>query len=143
MRIKVIDKELQRLIDDMIETMYAANGVGLAAPQIGVNRKVCVIGLPDDPNVITLINPEIVKRSGTRLLEEGCLSIPGYWGEVERSEFVLAKGRNRHGKEIRVKARGDLLAQALEHEIDHLNGRLYVDLLSSPDKIRKVESAPG
>ncbi len=141
-KVTVIDKSIQRLIDDMIETMYAANGVGLAAPQIGVNLKICVIGLPDDPEVITLINPEIVRAEGTRQVDEGCLSIPGYWAEVTRSSLVVAKGRNRLGREIRVRGKDDLLAQALEHEIGHLNGQLYIDLLKSPDQIRPV-STPG
>lgn len=140
-KVTVIDKSIQRLIDDMIETMYDANGVGLAAPQIGVNLKLCVIGLPDDPNVITLINPEIVRIEGTRQVDEGCLSIPGYWAEVTRSSLVVAKGRNRQGREIRVRGRDDLLAQALEHEIGHLNGQLYIDLLKSPDQIRPVTTS--
>ncbi len=136
-KVKIIDKKIQELIDDMIETMHSADGVGLAAPQIGANLKICVIAIPDEP-VITLINPQIVKRSGERTLEEGCLSIPGYWGEVVRSQSVVAKGKNRKGTEIRVRARDDVLAQALEHEIDHLNGKLYIDLLASPDQVYRV-----
>lgn len=139
-KVKVIDDKVQELIDDMIESMYAANGVGLAAPQIGANLKICVIAIADEP-VITLINPQIVKRSGERTLEEGCLSIPGYWGEVVRSQSVVAKGKNREGKEIRVRGRDDVLAQTLEHEIDHLNGKLYIDLLSSPDQVYRVADA--
>lgn len=139
-KVKVIDDKVQELIDDMIESMYAANGVGLAAPQIGANLKICVIAIADEP-VITLINPQIVKRSGERTLEEGCLSIPGYWGEVGRSQSVVAKGKNREGKEIRVRGRDDVLAQTLEHEIDHLNGKLYIDLLSSPDQVYRVADA--
>lgn len=140
-RVPQVDGSIQRLIDDMIESMHEAGGVGLAAPQIGVSLRVIVIGVPEQ-EIITLINPEIVKRSGERRVTEGCLSIPGYWAEVNRSVNVVAKGLNREGRPMRIKATDDLLAQALEHEIDHINGVLYIDHLESPDELQRVEPQP-
>ncbi len=136
-RVKSIDKETKKLIDDMVETMHSASGVGLAAPQVGVPIRVIVIGIPDEEE-LALINPQIVRRTGERLVNEGCLSIPGYFAQVQRSEVVRVKGLDRTGKEIRLRA-DDLLAQALEHEIDHLNGVLYVDHLESMDELQPVE----
>lgn len=136
-RVRSIDASIERLIDDMLETMPAIAGVGLAAPQVGVSLQVAVIGIPEEEEIV-LINPQIVKRSGERLVEEGCLSIPGYRGEIKRSVSVTVKGLNRQGKEIRLKAK-DLLAQALEHELDHLNGVLYIDHLESPDDLFRIE----
>jgi len=121
----------------MLETMHSASGVGLAAPQVGIPLRVIVIGIPEQEN-IALINPQIVRRRGERLVNEGCLSIPGYVGELKRAVSVTVKGRDQNGKEIRIKA-NELLAQALEHEIDHLNGVLYVDRLEDMDKLRKME----
>ncbi len=137
-RVRIIGGSIQKLIGDMIETMRAAPGVGLAAPQVGVPLRVIVIGMPEE-EVKVLINPEVVRRKGERLVDEGCLSVPGYLGEIKRAESITVKGRDRNGKEIRVKADG-LLAQVLEHEIDHLNGVLYVDHLESRDKLRKIEA---
>jgi len=134
------DAKLQQLIDDMIESMDAARGVGLAAPQIGVSLRVIVIGIPDQ-EPFALINPEIVKVAGERQVDEGCLSVPGYHAELVRHRVVVAKGLNREGKAVRIKARDTLLAQALEHEIDHINGTLYIDHLDSLDELKKVE--PG
>ena len=136
-RVRFINSSIHKLIDDMIETMHSASGVGLAAPQVGTPLRVIVIGLPEQEE-ITLINPQIVRRSGERLINEGCLSVPGYEGEVKRATSITVKGRNQDGKEIRIKA-DELLAQALEHEINHLNGILYIDQLESMDKLRKVE----
>jgi len=136
-RVKSIDGSIHRLIDDMLETMHSANGVGLAAPQVGTLLRVIVIGIPGEED-IALINPEVVRRTGEREVSEGCLSIPGYIGQIKRSESVRIKGRDRNGKEIRIKA-SELLAQALEHEIDHLNGVLYIDHLESMDKLSKLE----
>ena len=137
-RVRTIDGSIQKLIDDMIETMHAVPGrVGLAAPQVGVSLRVIVIGIPEEEDII-LVNPEIVQRTGERLVDEGCLSIPGYIGEIKRAVSVKVKGRNQNGKEIRITA-NDLLAQALEHEIDHLNGVLYIDSLESMDKLHKIE----
>jgi len=137
-RVKTIDGSIKRLIDDMLETLHAVPGrVGLAAPQVGIPLRVIVIGIPEEED-IALINPEIVRKRGERLITEGCLSIPGYFGEIKRAQSVKVKGRDRNGKEIRIKA-DELLAQVLEHEIDHLNGVLYIDHLESPDKLFKVE----
>lgn len=136
-RVRSVDVAIQRLIDDMVETMHQAHGVGLAAPQIGVPLRVIVIKLPGE-ETIALVNPQIVKRSGECEVTEGCLSIPGYRGDIKRSAKVTAKGLDRHGREVRVKGEG-FLAEALEHEIDHLNGVLYVDHLDSLDELYKVE----
>jgi peptide deformylase len=137
-RVKAIDGSIKKLVADMIETLHAEPGrVGLAAPQVGVSLRVIVIGIPEEED-IALINPEIVRRKGERMVTEGCLSVPGYFGVVKRAESVRAKGRDVNGKEVKIKA-GELLAQALEHEIDHLNGMLYVDHLESPDKLYKIE----
>jgi len=134
-----IDASIHRLIEDMIDSMRAASGVGLAAPQIGVSLRVIVIGLPDE-EPFALINPEIVKRSGERQVEEGCLSVPGYRAELTRSLTVVAKGLDAQGRPLRIKARDDLLAEALEHEIDHINGILYIDHLPSLDALVKIEA---
>jgi len=136
-RVRNIDGSVERLIDDMVETMHQAQGVGLAAPQIGVPLRVIVIELPGE-ETIALVNPQIAKRSGEYLVTEGCLSVPGYRGEIKRSVKVTAKGIDRRGREIRVKGEG-LMAEALEHEIDHLNGVLYIDHLGSMDELYKVE----
>jgi peptide deformylase len=135
-RVSNIDKAIVQLIDDMVETMHEVEGVGLAAPQVGVPLRIAVIELPDE-EIIVLVNPKIVKRSGERQIEEGCLSIPGYRGEIQRSEKVTVKGLDRFGREIRIKGEG-LLAQALEHELDHLDGTLYIDHLESIDKLTPV-----
>lgn len=140
-KISRADSSIRKLIDNMIETMDEAHGVGLAAPQIGVSLRLVVIRMPEeDAEEIVLINPEIVKKSGEREIEERCLSIPGYAGKVKRACTVTVKGRNTDWKEVRLKA-DELLAQALEHEIDHLDGVLYVDRLESPDKLTKIEPA--
>ena len=133
-RVAKIDASVQRLIDDLIETMYAEEGIGLAANQVGVPLRVLVMGIPyKDPDTeevyreeYVLVNPELVKKGGERLVSEGCLSIPGYRGQLNRAEWVKVKGLDRDGKAVRLKADG-LMAQALEHEIDHLDGILYVD----------------
>jgi peptide deformylase len=136
-RVRSIDGSIQKLVNDMRETMHSASGVGLAAPQVGVPLRVIVIDIPEQEE-ISLINPEIVRKKGERLVNEGCLSIPGYVGEIKRAESVTVKGHDQTGKEVRVKA-NELLAQALEHEIDHTNGILYIDHLESIDKLRKIE----
>ena len=148
-RVRTIDSSIHKLIEDMIDTMRDAPGIGLAANQVGVPLRVIVIEVPeedpDDPDappkrrLVTLINPQIVKRSGQRTLEEGCLSVPGYKASITRSISVTVKGLNTEGKEVRVKAEDDLLAQALEHEIDHINGKLYIDYLESMDDLVKLE----
>ena len=137
-RVSAIDRSIKKLIKDMSETLHAEGGrVGLAAPQVGVSLRVTVIGLPDEEDIV-LINPEIVRRKGLRLVSEGCLSIPGYVGELNRAEIVTAKGLDIKGKDVRIKAEG-LLAQALEHEIDHLNGVLYIDRMENKDSLRKIQ----
>ena len=137
-RVRKIDGSIQKLVDDMIETMHHVGGAaGLSAPQVGVPLQVVVIELPGE-DVITLINPEVVKSWGERDVTEGCLSLPGYRGEIKRSESVTVKGRDRYGKQIRLKADG-LLAQALEHEIDHINGVVYIDHLESVDNLYQIE----
>jgi len=135
-RVTKIDASIQKLVDDMVDTMRAAPGVGLAAPQIGVSLRVAVIEIPGE-NVIALINPEVIKRQGERVLEEACLSVPGYQGEIKRSVTVRVKAQDRQGKEFRIKGE-ELLAQALEHETDHLNGTLYIDHIESPDELWKL-----
>jgi peptide deformylase len=136
-RVKIFDSSIKKLIADMGETMHAAAGIGLAAPQVGIPLRVVVIGLPEEEDIV-LINPEIIGKVGERVVDEGCLSIPGYVGEVKRAKSVTVKARDPGGKEIRIKGK-DLLAHALEHEIDHINGILYIDHLESPDKLHKVK----
>ncbi|HSG45303.1 MAG TPA: peptide deformylase [Anaerolineales bacterium] len=140
--IKRFDKELHTLIDDMVETMREAPGVGLAAPQIGLSERLLVVeyyerepeedeeenGEEPPKKVWAIINPEIAKASNEKVMGvEGCLSIPGLVGEVERHEEVLVKGLNKHGKPTKIKAKG-WLARIFQHEIDHLNGVLFPDL---------------
>ncbi len=137
-RVRTIDRSVKKLVADMRETMHADPGrVGLSANQVGVSLRVTVIGIPEQEDII-LINPEIVRRKGQRLVSEGCLSIPGYIGELYRAETVTAKGLGLDGKEMRIKAEG-LLAQALEHETDHLDGKVYIDRMESLDALRKIE----
>jgi peptide deformylase len=127
-----INSEIQHLIDDMVETMYAARGVGLAANQIGVPKRLCVIDVSTNEGqfpLIVLINPEIIEKWGSIDEEEGCLSIPEYRAKVKRAEEVLVRGLDRKGKQIEIKGKG-LLSRALQHEIDHLDGILFVDRLS-------------
>ena len=129
-----VDDTIRRLLDDMAETMYAADGVGLAAPQVGVARRVIVIDVsPREPDqkLIHLVNPEIVEAEGKMVYTEGCLSIPGEAEEVERASKVRVRALDYHGKPFDIVADGDLLAVALQHEHDHLQGTLFVDHLSS------------
>lgn len=135
-RVTMIDRKISQLIDDMIETMHAYGGVGLAAPQVGVSLRVAVLEMPGEETIV-LVNPEIVKRSGEMDVTEGCLSVPGYRGDIKRPAKVIARGLDSNGKPIRIKGEG-LLAEALEHEIDHLNGILYIDHLDSLDDLEKV-----
>jgi peptide deformylase len=135
-RVTDCDAELDKLIDDMIETMYAAPGVGLAANQVGVSKQVAVIdvGVRDEKSpLFVLINPEIVKLEGEVEAEEGCLSVPDYTTVLKRAMKVCVKGLDRNGKPVEIEAEG-LLARALQHEIDHLNGILFVDRMG---RIRK------
>ena len=141
-KIGKIPANMRKYTEDMVETMHAENGVGLAANQVGSLQKVAVIQLPDWDEPLVLINPEIVRREGEREIEEGCLSIPGYRGTVKRSERVRARALDLSGKVVRIRAEG-LLAQALEHETDHLNGILYIDRLVSQDSLRKIGYQPS
>lgn len=138
--------ELQKLIDDMVETMRAAPGVGLAAPQVDVPLRVIVIeyGDEEDENaplkLYAVVNPEIVKASEEKVMgTEGCLSIPGIAGDVERAESVMVKGLNRQGRPIKIKAKG-WLARVFQHETDHLDGVLFVD---RAEKVWKLEDSPS
>ena len=138
-KVTKIDNSILKLIDDMIDTLHAEpNRAGLAAPQVGVLLRVAVIEVPEH-ELVTLINPEIVKKEGERTVQEGCLSIPGYYGEIKRAETVKVKAKNRDGKQFRLKAQG-LLAQAVEQELEHLDGILYIDHLESQEKLFETES---
>ena len=123
--VKVLTPRLKELIGDMFDTMYAANGVGLAAPQVGVLRRIVVIDCGDDP--ITLINPVIVEKDGLQTGEEGCLSVPGKVGVVERAMHCRVRAKNADMQDFEVEGEG-LLARCLQHEIDHLDGKMYVDI---------------
>ena len=118
------DEKLATLIDDMLDTMYEANGVGLAAPQVGILRRICVIDVGEGP--IELVNPAIISTEGEQIGDEGCLSIPGQSGLVKRPMKVTVKAQDRNGKTFEISGEG-LLARAFCHEIDHLNGILYKD----------------
>jgi len=149
-KVRSVTREVQGLIDDLVETMRQAPGVGLAAPQVGVGLRVIVVEYaeqPEDPQadsrppkLYAVVNPEVARQSEATLLgNEGCLSIPGYMGEVERSESVTVKGLDRNGKAFRLKAKG-WLARIFQHEIDHLDGVLFTD---RTEKVWKLEPAEG
>jgi peptide deformylase len=128
--IETFDDNLQTLIDDMFDTMYHARGVGLAAPQIGVSLRLSVIDIiGDKTQQMVIINPEIIVSEGEKEFDEGCLSVPGAYDTVIRAERVTVKALDRFGKPFEISGDG-LLAECLQHEIDHLNGKLFVDLLS-------------
>lgn len=135
--VEVIDEKTQILIDDMIETMHKYNGVGLAAVQVGVLKRIVVIDIYDDNGPIVLINPVIVKTKGEHEVDEGCLSFPNQFAKVMRPEEVVAEYTDRDGKKMRVKAK-ELLAQAICHELDHLNGEVFVDKII-PGTLEYVE----
>ncbi|ANX01225.1 peptide deformylase [Thermoclostridium stercorarium subsp. leptospartum DSM 9219] len=123
--VKEINDRINELIDDMLDTMYDANGVGLAAPQVGVLKRICVIDVGEGP--IVLVNPEKIEESAEQVVDiEGCLSIPGVYGEVKRPERVVVKALNRKGESFTIEGTG-LLARALCHEMDHLDGILFED----------------
>ena len=130
-------EKIQTLIDDMIETMHKYNGVGLAAVQVGVLKRIITIDLYDDNGPIVIINPEIIKTKGEQEVEEGCLSFPNQFAKVVRPAEVVAEYWDRDGKRIRVKAK-ELLAQAICHEIDHLNGELFIEKIL-PGTLEYVE----
>jgi peptide deformylase len=141
--VEEITPEIDRLITDMVETMYAAPGIGLAAPQVGVALRILVIDLSigrDPKGLITMINPEFVERDGMQLEEEGCLSVPGFNATVVRPMRAVVQGLDREGRPQRIEGDG-LLARAFQHEIDHLDGMLFVDRLRGIKKemiVRKI-----
>jgi len=147
-KIRRFDRSLEPVIKDMVETMRANKGVGLAAPQIGIPLRIIAVELPkkeDDPasgKLYVLLNPEIISSSGEELGEEGCLCLPGYAGEVRRAKGITIRAQDSQGKEIRMKAEG-FLARVLQHEIDHLNGFIFVDRLESLDKLHRLEPQEG
>jgi peptide deformylase len=147
--VTAFDDELGRLIDDMVAVMYAAPGIGLAAPQIGVPLRVCVIDLSVGKRggeLVTLVNPEFVEREGMQFEEEGCLSVPGFTATVPRPARAVVRGLDRQGAPQTIEGTG-LMARALQHELDHLDGRLFLDRLRGIKrelivrKIRKLERA--
>src|SRR5688500_14397036 len=137
-KVSTFDASLHRLLEDMLETMRDAPGVGLAANQVGIPLQVAVIEI--DEKITELVNPQIVRVGGEQVDWERCLSIPGYVAEVARHEKVTVKARDRHGKEFRVKGT-ELLARALQHEIDHLNGHLYIDHLESLEELVRISES--
>jgi len=140
-KVSRVDSSIVRLLDDLAETMLAAPGAGLAANQVGVALRVCVV--KGDENAIhQLVNPEIVKGDGIQVGYEGCLSYPGWVGEVARYETVVVKALNRKGKEVRIKSSG-FTARAFQHEIDHLDGILFTDRLTRLDTLVRVEELEG
>jgi peptide deformylase len=148
--VKTVDDKIKKLVDDMLETMYQSHGVGLAATQVDVHQRVIVIDISekkDDP--LFLINPEVIEKDGIKESEEGCLSVPGFFEKVTRAEHIKVKALNREGQFIEFEAR-DLLAVCVQHEMDHLNGKLFVDYISSLkrqrikkklEKIHKMEKS--
>lgn len=146
-KIRKVDDEVRRLANDMLETMHAADGVGLAAPQVGILRRLIVIGVPegfeneDDPAMeLALVNPEIVRASGRAVAPEGCLSVPNWYGDVPRAVNVTIKARDLQDREVRIKASG-YLARILQHEIDHLDGILFLDRIEDRSTLHYVSPA--
>jgi peptide deformylase len=131
-----VDASIRKLIDDMLETMYAAPGIGLAATQVNVHKRVLVVDVSEDRSApLALINPEILAREGTEETEEGCLSVPGIYDKVTRAEKIRVRTLDRSGKQIEIEADG-LLAVCIQHEMDHLEGKLFVDYLSELKRTR-------
>ena len=123
--VDVFDASLSRLLDDMLDTMYSAPGIGLAAPQIGISKRIIVLDVGDGP--IRMTNPKIVEVNGEQVGLEGCLSIPGLYGDVRRHDKIVVKGQDASGRTFRVQAEG-LLSRCFQHEIDHLDGKLFTEL---------------
>lgn len=134
-----INSNIHKLLNDMADTMYDAQGVGLAAPQIGILKRVIVMDVGDEKGLIELINPEVIETEGEQFGPEGCLSIPGMNGDVRRAARVVVKGLDRNGNEIVVEGT-ELLARCILHEVDHLNGVLYTDLA---DKVYRIDPKGG
>lgn len=140
--VEVIDDKVRELIEDMVETMHKYDGVGLAAVQVGILKRIIVIDIYDDKTpIVKLINPVIVKQKGEREIEEGCLSFPNKFARVKRPTEVVVEGLNEKGEKVKIKAT-ELLAQALCHEIDHLNGITFVDRME-PGTLEYVEPKQG
>ncbi len=137
-KVRRIDPSMRRLVDDMFDTMHEADGLGLAAPQVGVPLRLIVIEHEGERYV--LFNPEITRQRGTVADDEGCLSLPRWFGPVVRSEHVTVKGRDHTGKAVRLKLEG-LLARAMQHEVDHLDGMLFVDRVEDRAQLRYVDPA--
>ncbi|MEW6712560.1 MAG: peptide deformylase [Candidatus Riflebacteria bacterium] len=131
--VEKIDNDIRRLVEDMFETMYASNGVGLAAPQIGKNIRLAIIDTGENP--LVFINPEIVKSSGKEICDEGCLSFPGLSEKVQRATRVVARATNLEGQKFEIEAEG-LLARAIQHELDHLDGVLFIDRISKARRLQ-------
>jgi len=147
--VSTVDDGIRTLVDDMIETMYAAKGVGLAATQVNVHKRVIVMDVSENKDEpICLINPQIIERDGVEESEEGCLSVPGFFEKVSRAEHIKIKALNRDGESFEIEAR-DLLAVCIQHEMDHLEGKLFVDYLSTfkrnriKAKLDKIHKAQG
>ena len=138
--VRRVDDDVRKLAADMVETLINAEGVGLAANQIGVLKRVIALHLPEE-EPYWLVNPEIIRRNGQREVDEGCLSLPGYTGLVSRSVSVTARALDENGSKWRVTAE-ELLAQALEHEVDHLNGIMFMDHLLEHERLREVGAEP-
>jgi peptide deformylase len=137
--VSVFDKALHELIDAMFATMYAAPGIGLAATQVNVHKQLLVLDVSEERNQpLVLINPKVVERDGVQVYQEGCLSVPGIFADVERAEHIVVEAQDRHGAPLRLEAHG-LLAVCIQHEMDHLIGKLFVDYLSplKRDLVRK------
>ncbi|MGH8188996.1 MAG: peptide deformylase [Steroidobacteraceae bacterium] len=134
--VEQVDRELRKLIDDMFETMYAAPGIGLAATQVNVPKRVLVVDISGNrKEPLALINPELLSREGVEETEEGCLSVPGVYDKVTRAEHIRVRALDREGRTIELEAKG-LLAVCIQHEIDHLDGKLFVDYLSELKRTR-------
>ncbi|MBK7921582.1 peptide deformylase [Veillonella sp. YH-vei2232] len=131
--VEFVNKKMRTLIEDMAETMYKTDGVGLAAPQIGVSQRIIV--LDDGNGLLELINPEITHKEGSQIGLEGCLSVPGYYGDVERFDKITVKAIDKHNKKVTIKAEG-FLARILQHEIDHLDGHLFIE---KADNLQRIE----
>ena len=148
--VKSVDDNFRKLLADMLETMYQAHGVGLAATQVDVHQRVIVIDVSEEKDApLFLINPEIIEKDGIKESEEGCLSVPGFFEKVKRAEHIRVKALNRDGQSFELEAT-DFLAVCVQHEMDHLNGKLFVDHISSLkrqrikkklEKIHKMETS--
>lgn len=147
--VDTVDDGIKTLVDNMIETMYAAKGVGLAATQVNVHKRVIVMDVSENKDEpICLINPQIIERDGVEESEEGCLSVPGFFEKVSRAEHIKVKALNREGESFELEAR-ELLAVCIQHEMDHLEGKLFVDYLSAfkrnriKAKLDKIHKSQG